>query len=357
MQSCVSGACSGNALVQNCNDGQQCTSDACAAASGCTNGSVANGTECGARYCNGLEWRRQTCQTGACTGNALQQNCNDGNQCTNDACAAVAGCSNPNASNGTECGSRYCNGLEWRMQSCVSGACSGNALVQNCNDGNQCTSDACAAASGCSNPSAPNGTECGARYCNGLEWRRQTCQTGACTGSALQQNCNDGNVCSTHYCNAGSGCSYVPNTNACSDNDACTVGDYCNGALGEACCQSGPKNLCDDGNICTYDDCYPAAGGCAHPARPGPCDDGDPCTVGDSCVGGACSPGASPCGYQQYCSGGNCYCNGGFEDCDGETYNGCECDSSASMVCGTDCYSYTWGCWYYWETWEYGTCY
>ncbi|GEM_PF-980298 len=339
MQSCVSGACSGNALVQNCNDGQQCTNDSCAAASGCTNANVANGTECGARYCIGLAWYAHTCQSGTCSGDMGLQNCNDGIECTSDSCAAASGCTNANVANGTECGSRYCNALEWRRQTCTSGACSSSALIQNCNDSQQCTNDSCAAASGCTNANVANGTECGSRYCSGLEWRRQTCTSGACSSSALIQNCNDANVCSTDYCNGGSGCSYVPNTNPCSDGDACTgANDYCNGAQGEACChpQFDPNVTppCNDGNICTYDDCYPATG-CAYPAKPGPCDDGDPCTTGDYCSGGNCT-GSPLCSYNQICVGGVCQCPAGLEDCDYDQI--CECDTNYYYCCYDEYY-------------------
>jgi len=152
----------------DCDDGNPCTTDSCDPAAGCQHANLPNGTECGARACSGLEWRVPTCQSGQCTGSTLLENCADANQCTADACSAATGCSHPSAPNGTECGARSCSGLDWRMQTCHSGACTGNALVLSCDDGNTCTGDTCDAATGCSNPAVTNGTECGARYCNGL---------------------------------------------------------------------------------------------------------------------------------------------------------------------------------------------
>ncbi len=43
---------------------------------------------------------------------------------------------------------------------------------------------------------------------------------------------------------------------------------------------------CDDGNVCTDDDCVDHA--CTHTYNTEPCDDGDPCTMEDVCSNGAC---------------------------------------------------------------------
>ena len=56
---------------------------------------------------------------------------------------------------------------------------------------------------------------------------------------------------------------------------------------------------CDDGNPCTYDTCDPQLG-CIHAYNNDPCTDGNACTTNDTCNGGACvggnpAPGCSAC--------------------------------------------------------------
>jgi subtilisin-like proprotein convertase family protein len=76
----------------------------------------------------------------------------------------------------------------------------------------------------------------------------------------------------------------------CDDNSDCDDGNACNGA--ETCnagtCETGTPVTCDDGQFCTVDACVPADGSCVY--TPNPCSDGDGCTV-DSCDEGtdACS--------------------------------------------------------------------
>lgn len=74
----------------------------------------------------------------------------------------------------------------------------------------------------------------------------------ACASNA---ECDDGNVCTTDECIAGA-CSNVAMT--CDDGDACTD-DTCDPTAG---CTSAPTS-CDDANACTVDSCDPMTG-CAH---------------------------------------------------------------------------------------------
>lgn len=219
---CASGACTGSTLKQNCNDNNACTNDSCNDGSGCTNATVADNTECGSRSCSALVWNKQTCQAGVCNGTAQLQNCDDGNGCTTDTCTPATGCTNVN--NTAECGSRSCNGLIWNMQQCQNGACTGSSQVQNCNDNNACTTDSCSPSAGCTNSPVTNGTECGSRSCNGLVWNKQTCLTGVCNGSAQLQNCDDGNTCTTDTCTPATGCTNSNNTSDCGTCAICSTG-------------------------------------------------------------------------------------------------------------------------------------
>jgi hypothetical protein len=68
----------------------------------------------------------------------------------------------------------------------------------------------------------------------------------------------------------------------CDDGNACTT-DYCDPVLG---CIHEPI-ICDDGNPCTDDDCDPVVG-CVFANNISACDDGDDCTVDDQCIDGMC---------------------------------------------------------------------
>jgi hypothetical protein len=105
-------------------------------------------------------------------------------------------------------------------------------------------------------------------------------------------DCNDGNVCTQDDCDIifpGVGiCIHAPLTgNACpDDNNVCTL-DRCSSGV----CTHPPSsgNACtDDGNVCTLDRC--ANGGCTHPPSSGNAclDDGNDCT-NDICGGGQCT--------------------------------------------------------------------
>jgi hypothetical protein len=49
--------------------------------------------------------------------------------------------------------------------------------------------------------------------------------------------------------------------------------------------------ICNDGNPCTSDFCQPGVGGCVFQNNQASCEDGNPCTWNDLCSGGACIPG------------------------------------------------------------------
>ncbi len=135
---------------------------------------------------------------------------------------------------------------------CVNGACQGAPLA--CDDGTACTTDSCDSASGCVFTPVADGTSCDdATVCNGAE----TCQGGACAaGTPL--NCNDGNLCTTDVCDAIAGCAnpLLPDGASCSDGDACNGAEVCQSAV----CAAGAPLVCDDGDPCTTDFCDRAAG-------------------------------------------------------------------------------------------------
>ena len=147
-------------------------------------------------------------------------------------------------------------------------------------------------------------------------------------GCVTNADCDDGNVCTTDDCQANQ-CvnSAVANccTTAvdCDDQETCTV-DSCN--TGTHQCQHATIS-CNDGNSCTDDAC--SAGTCSHGYAPTPaccansanCNDGNPATI-DICSGGGCSNTA----------GGGCTSNGDCDDADACTSDACNSTGTANTA-------------------------
>ena len=96
----------------------------------------------------------------------------------------------------------------------------------------------------------------------GFRPARSVIKTLSCTNDS---DCDDGNICSADDCSSGV-CTHAPY--GCDDSDPCTVG-----SCFAATCNYTPTD-CDDGLSCTVDSCD--AQGCRH--DPYICDDGDACT-------------------------------------------------------------------------------
>jgi cysteine-rich repeat protein len=132
---------------------------------------------------NGMVEFPETCdQSGntancdGCSNFCRTQSCNDSNACTADSCNATLGCRNDPVNEGASCtDNNVCNGVE----QCSNGACRASTPPLNCNDNNQCTTDACNPALGCQNPASPVNTPCN--------------DGNACTGPDV---CNGNKVCS-----------------------------------------------------------------------------------------------------------------------------------------------------------------
>jgi hypothetical protein len=183
----------------------------------------------------------------------------DGGACCLSTCRPVA--------NGVACSdANACTQLD----QCLNGRCAGSNPVT-CTASDQChDAGICNPVSGtCSNPPRPNGTACDdASACSTADM----CSNGRCTGTPL--NCDDGNVCTSDACADGT-CLHTNNAKPCEDGSVCTDGDTC--ADGE--CVSGPPRDCTDHQTCTDDACD-EDNECTH-ASTATCDtcDGDECVV------------------------------------------------------------------------------
>lgn len=149
--------------------------------------------------------------------------CDDGNDCTQDACD-LGTCSWANTGAACTDDSNECT-----KDVCVAGACAHQPLDADAacaSDGDACTLDACSSG-GCQ---------------HGFD-------TGVCACSQ-DQHCDDGNPCTDDKCNAGA-CEYTENAATCDDGVACTQNDVCSGGI---CAGVNATEACDDGDVCTVDD-------------------------------------------------------------------------------------------------------
>lgn len=177
--------------------------------------------------------------TGSCQSDG---DCDDENSCTldfcnDDACAYIPrsgeGCEEP-----TECETDAdCEGTtDCLAMLCVGGRCAS----QPAEEGTACESD----------------NACTADTCDG--W-------GNClTGEEIA--CDDGNDCTDDSCDDEAGCIFADNSAECSDSNACTSGDVCNGGVcggtafsgqiggGTLCCVSDAdcdSDTCEENHTCS----------------------------------------------------------------------------------------------------------
>jgi hypothetical protein len=261
-----------------------------------------------------------SCQAGECKGWAKICADKDSNLCTISSCDPSKGCVVTNAANDTPC-----------------------------NDGNSCT-DADSCFYGKCKPGSVNKCECtktsdclafdDGNLCNGeVKCIAGTCMTDS---NSLQWFDKVANLlcdpsgdkpCLTNLCNPKNGqCQMTPSpaASACSDGDACTLGDGCQGGQ---CLPGGGPRSCDDNNLCTTDSCD-AKKGCLHKPATYLCDDGDPCTSGDLCSGGQCK--GEPLSSCSCASDGDCAGKNDANLCNGQlkcVQGSCRIDPATVVVC------------------------
>jgi hypothetical protein len=168
-----------------------------------------------------------------------------------------------------------------------------------------CPGSACAAAvcdlasGGCSTEPLTDGAACDDNNACSLG---DSCQGGACIGSQSQV-CADDNPCTDDLCKPATGCSFKNNFATCDDGDPCTTKDVCAAGV----CLAGGA-ACDDSNPCTADSCEAATGNCTNtPSDAALCSDGSECTFGDHCAGGKCVSGAlDGCDDGNQCTADSC---------------------------------------------------
>ena len=281
---CKGGACQSGTTI-TCNDKNPCTDDKCDSVSGiCKHAfntvACSNGTAC---------TTDAKCTQGLCKGVQIEncckfnENCDDANPCTIDACTTKKACSYQQI-DGLACE----DGSKCSIDDvCSKGGCQGGSAL-GCDDGKSCTADYCLADVGCQHLTLVTGPCSDGNPCNGLE----QCAPAGCQ-AATPLNCTDGNPCTLDDCDA-TGCYHavLPPGIGCSDASACTGGDVCDGQggckgtplTGPGCCTVTAE--CNDGFSCTSDSCDVPTSRCIHTALA--CGNGVGCTVG-YCKEGTCT--------------------------------------------------------------------
>ena len=330
-EKCDGDACKGAAV--DCNDGNSCTADSCDPSSGCTHKATPGPCDDGSKCTTS-----DACADGTCVGLALNvtESCDDGDDCTIDACDANKGCTHaPQSNKPCEDGNICTVGDTCQSGKCVSGentcGCNSDADCASKEDGNlcngtmycdtsaqpfqckvkastivacdesvnnDCQTNACNPKNGkCELTQAIDGKPCDAD--GSVCTKDDVCKSGNClVGAGV--SCDDGNACTDDSCDPKSGCDFKPNTNPCdADGDACTVADVCTSGT----CVAGKKKDCDDGEFCTDDLCAKDTGKCSSKPRVDACDDDNACTLNDAC-------GVEPTTKLYTCVGGsNLECN------------------------------------------------
>ncbi len=255
-----------------CDDGQPCTTDACASdEQGCLSTVTVGATCSDGDACTSGDH----CEGAKCKPSGVID-CDDQSDCTADLCFPASGCAHESITS-------PCDDLNpcTLDDACANGVCKG-PKANTCDDGTVCTKDSCDPAAGCKNLAIPGSCDDG-QPCT----TQDTCAAGKCAGQP--KSCDDGTVCTEDACAPSGSCTNTPVPGTCEDGNVCTTNDAC----AEGTCVGGPALDCNDGTPCTSDSCD-ALAGCVNVTLAGQkCDDGNVCSVGDVCGLGKCLPGKS----------------------------------------------------------------
>ena len=292
----------------------------------------------------GLKCLQYVCT--ASTNECAELDCDDGNPCTDDACAEGACVW---TSNSAECAAAACaGGVRAPARSCAGGACpepdAGSPCADGygcadattcagscddslaCADGWFCLDDSCAAERGDGEACAGD-AQCQSDHCEG----GTCCAAGVCC--TADAPCDDANVCTDDVCD-GFMCSSEENSAQCSE-PICNAGSltgprFCSGG---SCAEGGEVSNCPGGLVVCQD---------ATSCKPG-CTATVDCASGSWCDQGACSPAeeaGAGCTADEQC--GSAHCQNGYccdageccasdEDCDDA--NACTEDVCYESVC------------------------
>lgn len=276
-------ACS-NGIDDDCDQFTDCLDPQCA---GAVRPCGAGACDAGIQFCGfdgGWQACQNTCDGGACIPTALTET---GAQCNN--------LINDDCNQGTDCSDPDCRGATRQ----VTGPCGND--TQTCTDAGWTTTvNAC---------NAPTPNCCGSTCVN------------TTTNSSHCGSCNspcDAGVCNNSTCCAGQACGAACCTASdCCNNACCPVaGSKCVG--GTTCCT--PSQQCDGGNCCTAAGSFCCRGQC--------------CSAGQQCTSQGCCN--NPCNANQLCctAGQTCVNNA---CCSNPVCNGACCPGSTDQCVANQC--------------------
>ncbi|MFW5703668.1 MAG: hypothetical protein ACOCXQ_02435 [Patescibacteria group bacterium] len=306
------------------------------------------------------------CVDGTCTCKAGTYNCDGDNS---------NGCESTDNTCGAKAPSNYCKANTdcKGNATCVEGACQCIVGYYNCdgdpNNGCESTSKCNAGGGGGASGSCPAGSQCGSDNVCKCSPGRYDCNNNWSDGCESNSKCRQGEVCRSasdcssgvcedNICQPGDGDddddddkNYCEIDADCGTNGKCLNGG-CSCRNGFYNCDGNNDNGCESSTACTSDD--PSGG----PGSKGPgtgkfCSEDNQCGAKSICEDGqcACEPGYyncdgdnnngcestqacrtsadfctadSDCGANEKCVNGGCSCKDGFYDCDGNAANGCE---------------------------------
>jgi hypothetical protein len=230
-----------------------------------------------------------TCAEGICVG--MPKDCSSfGGICLDGICDPATGtCVQKPSTDGTGCDDgKYCTVND----ACANGECAGSPRV--CTSADPCLMGACNE---------------GAKECEfalnpipGAEGSAGTCDDGKdndcdgltdmsdpnCKPCQNTSECNDGNVCTTDECTV-EGCrnDAVQDGTECDDGKYCTAGDQCAGGV---CTPEGPRSCAGEEDACHFGVCDEEADQCVKQQKTNgtSCEDGFSCTAVEQCAEGVC---------------------------------------------------------------------
>ncbi len=262
----------------DCEDGSPCTIDACSPDIGqCTHTPTSEGEDCTAKPAGC--WQSAVCKAGVCVGSTPICKCHPDWEVDDD--DETPKCPEWVVPENKCLGKNYCHDPKGSYE------CLPNppTIIQ-CNSGNDtgCRKNLCDPTTvACAMTDVADGVICEnlATCMSGGQ-----CKAADCVGGK-PKSCDDGNQCTEDACESGKGCVFKPITKVCDDGDGCTKGETCSAGK----CTGGVHKECDDASSCTTDSCAPGTGDCVFtPVKDGTmCTPGqDECWGGGQCNAGAC---------------------------------------------------------------------
>lgn len=245
-----SGGSDGSMCDEDCDDGNPCTTDSCIA-SECAHVTVEAGESCSGGVCNGVSGAAacvrciddapgedqdsgcpstapscDTTGTPTCGGCESHEDCDDGNDCTEDTCTSDSKCETETEPAGTTCAEGICNGIA-DAEACE--PCLDDETGTSTDSG--CTSEApfCSETGGSCDECLDDQT--GMTQDTGCDGATPLCNNGVCVECISDGHCDDEIECTDNACSDGE-CVNTANDSLCGYNGTSGECQTCNESTG-----------------------------------------------------------------------------------------------------------------------------